>query len=218
MQEKLGKFWPRKETVEKVTFSLVKPEHHNEGKFSHESVCIVLLKKRQSNWTQVWMRCANVLVCKWIWWCVQGSQTFEVVVEPFGLLGADMACPPPRIGIARRPLQHPVPATFSSRVLGPGNPRSSSVWVHLPYINWFLWNALRTNRSEGLSDIGGPWSLARSLQDKKVTRDIRTQEEMKAKGEKMSWMVNVLYAVADGPSAPNEGERRFPCLVVRARE
>jgi hypothetical protein len=31
----------------------------------------------------------------------------EIVVEPFGLLGADVARPPPRVCVARRPLQHP---------------------------------------------------------------------------------------------------------------
>jgi len=32
--------------------------------------------------------------------------TLEVCVEPFGLGGADVARPPPRVSVARRPLQH----------------------------------------------------------------------------------------------------------------
>lgn len=32
--------------------------------------------------------------------------TLEVCVEPFGLGGPDVARPPPRVGVARRPLQH----------------------------------------------------------------------------------------------------------------
>jgi hypothetical protein len=35
------------------------------------------------------------------------KQTLEIGVEPFGLRGADVARPPPRVGIACRPLQHP---------------------------------------------------------------------------------------------------------------
>lgn len=38
----------------------------------------------------------------------QERRTSEVVVEPFGLLGADMARPPPRVRIAGCPLQHTV--------------------------------------------------------------------------------------------------------------
>jgi hypothetical protein len=49
----------------------------------------------------------------------QESRTFEVAVQPCGLLGADMARPPPRIGIAGCPLQHLVPALIFFRRVAP---------------------------------------------------------------------------------------------------
>jgi hypothetical protein len=36
----------------------------------------------------------------------RGQLTLEVRVEPFGLGASDVARPPPRVGVARRPLQH----------------------------------------------------------------------------------------------------------------
>ena len=37
--------------------------------------------------------------------------TLKIVVEPFGLRTADVARPPPRVGVARRALQHSRPGS-----------------------------------------------------------------------------------------------------------
>lgn len=47
------------------------------------------------------------------------GRTLEVAVEPFGLPGADVARPPPRVGVARRPLQHPPPESSSAGLAAP---------------------------------------------------------------------------------------------------
>jgi len=39
-------------------------------------------------------------------WESEPELTLQVCVEPFGLGGPDVARPPPRVGVARRPLQH----------------------------------------------------------------------------------------------------------------
>jgi hypothetical protein len=81
----------------------------------------------------------------------QESRTFEVVVQPCGLLGADMARPPPRIGIARCPLQHLVPALIFFSL---SSPYSSAMYSHLlcRFISLgFFCIAVRTDQSGSTS-------------------------------------------------------------------
>lgn len=54
------------------------------------------------------------------------GRTLEVAVEPFGLPGADVARPPPRVGVARRPLQHPPPESSSAGLAAPPGPKCPS--------------------------------------------------------------------------------------------
>ena len=56
-----------------------------------QALSIFLLKKGD------WLDPGVMAESTWIMdeMCYQEIRTSEVVVEPFGLLGADMACPPP---------------------------------------------------------------------------------------------------------------------------
>ena len=64
-------------------------------------------------------------------WESEPELTLQVCVEPFGLGGPDVARPPPRVGVARRPLQHldmnhPELRRSAINRIGFGSPPSSS--------------------------------------------------------------------------------------------